>query len=127
MSSANNTCTFKLIHQTARTVVANRILSLDKTRTATLRRNNQTGCISGEDKDPKFAGVTLADTPTTVLGFAPAAFSIKGSSPCFDRGVLLEGQQYETDLLGNPRVRYDEVDMGALECFYKPGFFLYIR
>lgn len=86
--------------------------------------NNQTGCISGENKNPKFTGVTLADTYATVLGLAPAAFSIKGSSPCFDRGLLLEGQQADTDLLGNPRVRYDGVDMGAIECFYRPGFIL---
>ena len=97
-------------------------------RTGTV--DNQTGCISGEEQDPKFAGVTLADTYATVLGLAPAAFSIDYRSPCFNAGLLLEGQgeDDEEDLLGNPRVKYRAVDMGALECAYREiGFKLSIK
>ena len=89
--------------------------------------DNQTGCISGEDKDPKFEGVTLADTPTTVQGFSPEAFAIKSGSLCRDKGLLLAGQAGEKDLLGNKRVKYGHVDMGALECCEGLAFTLVIR
>ena len=90
--------------------------------------DNQTGCVSGEDKDPKFEGVAVTDHPTVIVGFAPSAFAIKAGSPCRDSGLLLAGQRNETDLLGNPRVKYQGVDMGALECCsYKPGLIILLR
>ena len=89
--------------------------------------DNQTGCVSGEDKDPKFEGVTLADHPTVIVGFAPSAFAIKAGSPCMDRGVTLAGQADETDLLGNPRVKNGTVDLGALEFDGDLGNTIFIR
>ncbi len=88
---------------------------------------NQTGCISGEDKDPKFEGVTVTDHPTVIVGFSPSAFAIKPGSPCRDSGLLLDGQQNETDILGNKRVKYSGVDMGALECAGGLAFTMVIR
>ncbi len=89
--------------------------------------DNQANCISGEDKDPKFEGVTVADHPTVIVGFAPSAFAIKSGSPCRDRGLLLAGQRNETDIFGNPRVKYEGVDMGALECVDGVPFSIVIR
>ena len=89
--------------------------------------DNQTGCISGEGLNPKFEGVTLADTPTTVQGFAPEAFAIRAGSPCRDKGLTLAGQANEKDLLGNKRVKYAGVDMGALECCGGLAFFMVVR
>ena len=89
--------------------------------------DNQTGCVSGEDKDPKFEGVTLADPPTVIVGYAPEAFMIKAGSPCRDTGLLLDGQRNETDVLGNKRVKYNGVDMGALECVDGVPFTMVIR
>lgn len=77
---------------------------------------NQTGCVSGEDKNPMFKGVSLSEHPAAIARFAPSAFAIKPGSPCRDRGLLLAGQRIETDILGNPRVKHGYVDMGALEC-----------
>ena len=77
---------------------------------------NQTGCVSGEDKNPMFKGVSLSEHPAAIAGFAPSAFAIKPGSPCRDRGLTLNGQRNETDILGNPRVKHGCVDMGALEC-----------
>lgn len=89
--------------------------------------DNQTGCVSGEDKDPKFEGVALADHPTVIVGYAPEAFMIKSGSPCRDTGVSLAGQRNETDILGNKRVKYSGVDMGALECAGGLAFTIVIR
>ncbi len=89
--------------------------------------DNQTGCVSGEDKDPKFEGVTLADHPSVIVGYAPEAFMIKSGSPCRDTGLLLAGQPNETDILGNRRVKYNGVDMGALECVDGVPFTMVIR
>ena len=41
--------------------------------------------------------------------------------------MLLAGQAGEKDLLGNKRVKYDGVDMGALECVGGLPFVLVIR
>ena len=89
--------------------------------------DNQTGCVSGDDKDPKFEGVTLADHPSVIVGYAPEAFMIKSGSPCRDTGLLLAGQPNETDILGNRRVKYNGVDMGALECVDGVPFTMVIR
>ena len=89
--------------------------------------DNQTGCISGENKDPKFEGVALGDHPTVIVGYAPEAFMIKAGSPCRDKGLLLDGQRNETDVLGNKRVKYEGVDMGALECTGGLSFTLVVR
>ena len=94
-------------------------------RTGTV--DNQTGCISGEDKDPEFEGVDITLHPSEVANVAPEAYSIKSGSPCRDKGVLLAGQVNEKDLLGNKRVKYDGVDMGALEFVGSLAFTLVIR
>ena len=87
--------------------------------------DNQTGCISGEGLDPKFEGVDISLHPSVVANVAPEAYGINYKSPCFNAGLTLEGQGVETDFLGNPRVKYRVVDMGALECFYREiGFIL---
>ena len=86
---------------------------------------NQTDCISGEGLDPLFEGVDITLHPSAVANVAPEAYGINYKSPCFNAGLTLEGQSVETDLLGNPRVKYRVVDMGALECFYREiGFIL---
>ena len=46
---------------------------------------------------------------------------------CRDAGLTLPGQSAETDVLGNPRVRYDGVDMGALECCLSLGGSILVR
>lgn len=83
---------------------------------------NAVNCISGTDKDPKFAGVKVTDSPSTDVPWA--AYALLASSPCRDAGVTLAGQTAETDLLGNPRVKFDGVDMGALELFTIPGLLI---
>lgn len=87
----------------------------------------QTGCISGEDKNPKFEGVTLADNSSVLAGFAPDAFAIKSSSPCRDGGLTLPGQSAERDLLGSRRVKYGCVDIGAIECTGNLDFTMIVR
>ena len=87
---------------------------------------NQTGCISGTDKDPKFEGLGVSEQVTSAT--PPEAFVIKSNSPCRDMGMTLDGQRDETDLFGNKRVKYGVVDMGALECCsYTPGMMISIR
>lgn len=89
---------------------------------------NQTGCISGTDLDPFFEGIQVTDDAASVANVAPEAYAIKGGSPCRDKGITLDGQRDETDLLGNKRVKYGVVDMGALECCsYTPGMMISIR
>ena len=90
---------------------------------------NQTGCISGTDKNPKFVGIdgTIQLTEAQAKSAPWSAWAIRVSSPCFNRGLLLPGQREEKDVLGNPRVRYGGVDMGALECYMSPGFSLSVR
>ena len=75
---------------------------------------SQTGCISGADKDPMFEGLGVSEPVTSAT--PPEAFAIKPESPCRDKGLTLAGQRNETDLFGNKRVKYANVDMGALEC-----------
>ena len=83
---------------------------------------NQTGCISGTDKDPKFVGIDGTQNPTVSSKDAPwTAYMLRASSPCRDAGLLLPGQASETDVLGSPRVKYGMVDMGALECIQSLG------
>ena len=87
---------------------------------------NQTGCISGMDKDPKFEGLGVSEPVTSAT--PPEAFAIKPGSPCRDMGMTLDGQRDETDLFGNKRVKYGYVDMGALECCsYTPGMIIFVR
>lgn len=88
---------------------------------------NQTGCISGEGLDPMFEGVDITLHPSAVANVAPEAYAIKTGSPCRDRGLTLAGQAGEKDLLGNKRVKYAGVDMGALECSGGLAFTLVIR
>ena len=90
---------------------------------------NQTGCISGTDKDPKFVGIdgTVSLTEATAKSAPPPAWAIRASSPCRDTGLLLPGQASETDVLGNPRVKYGIVDMGALECIQSLGTYFLFR
>ena len=90
---------------------------------------NQTGCISGTDKDPKFVGVngTVALTEAEAKSAPWAAFMLRASSPCRDTGLMLPGQATEKDALGNPRVKYAGVDMGALECIQSLGTYFLFR
>ena len=70
--------------------------------------------ICSADKDPKFEGLGVSEPVTAAT--PPEAFVIKYESPCCDKGLTLDGQRNETDLFGNKRVKYANVDMGALEC-----------
>ncbi|MBO7686448.1 MAG: hypothetical protein J6V72_08695 [Kiritimatiellae bacterium] len=89
---------------------------------------NQTGCISGTDKDPKFVGIDVTQTATESAKDAPcAAYAIRLGSPCRDKGMALPGQATETDALGNPRVKYGGVDMGALECIQSLSTYFLVR
>jgi len=90
---------------------------------------NQTGCISGTDKNPKFTGIngTVRLTEEHAKSAPPSVWAIRASSPCFNKGILLPEQCDEKDVLGNPRVKYGMVDMGALECVYLPGFRISVR
>ena len=89
--------------------------------------DNQAGCVSGEDKDPKFEDVLVTDDAALVANIAPESYAIRAGSPCRDKGVLLPGQTGEKDLLGNKRVKYGHVDMGALECTDTLAFTMIIR
>jgi len=89
---------------------------------------NQTGCISGTDKDPKFVGIDGTQTATESAKDAPwTAYAIHASSPCRDTGMTLPGQVTEADALNNPRVKYGVVDMGALECIQSLGTYFLFR
>jgi hypothetical protein len=90
---------------------------------------NQTGCISGTDKDPKFVGVngTVSMTEATAKSAPWTAFMLRASSPCRDAGLTLPGQAAEKDAFGNPRVKYGMVDMGALECIQSLGTYFLFR
>lgn len=86
---------------------------------------NQTGCISGTDKNPKFVGIDVTQATTESSKDAPwTAYAIRPGSPCRDKGITLPGQATEKDVLGNPRVEYDGVDMGALECILPLGMYI---
>ncbi len=90
---------------------------------------NQTGCISGEDKDLKFVGIngTVSLTEAEAKSAPSTAFMLRASSPCRDTGLMLPGQATEKDALGNPRVKYAGVDMGALECIQSLGTYFLFR
>ncbi len=90
---------------------------------------NQTGCISGTDKDPKFVGVngTVSMTEAAAKSTPWTAFMLRASSPCRDAGLTLPGQAAEKDAFGNPRVKYGVVDMGALECIQSLGTSMIFR
>ena len=90
---------------------------------------NQTGCISGTDKDPKFVGTDGTVVPSEAVAKSTpwTAFMLRASSPCRDTGLTLPGQASETDVLGNPRVKYGLVDMGALECIQSLGTYFLFR
>ncbi|MBR0057325.1 MAG: sigma-70 family RNA polymerase sigma factor [Kiritimatiellae bacterium] len=77
-----------------------------------------------------FADMPVADIalhPSVVANVAPGAYAIKSGSPCRDKGLTLAGQSDEKDLLGNRRVKYCGVDMGALECAEGLAFTMVIR
>ena len=88
---------------------------------------NQSDCINGEGYDPTFAGVDISLHPSDVANVPPEAYMIKAGSPCRDKGLLLAGQDTERDLLGNKRVKYYGVDMGALECASVLAFTIVIQ
>lgn len=68
--------------------------------------------------DPKFVAEPRA---------GECAYSLRLSSPCRDKGVFCDWMTDATDLLGNPRVKFDAVDIGALECSAKFGAAMIIR
>ena len=88
---------------------------------------NQTGCISGTDKDPMFTAVDGTQSGVAGASAPWAAYMLRAKSPCFNTGVLLPGQVSETDVFGNPRVKYGMVDMGALECIQSLGTYFLFR
>lgn len=89
---------------------------------------NQTGCISGTDKDPKFVGINATQTATESSKDMPwTAYALRASSPCRDTGLTLPGQAAEKDVFGNSRVKYGVVDMGALECIQSLGTYFLFR
>ena len=91
----------------------------------TVDSQNQTGCISGSDKDPKFEGLGVVEPVTSAT--PPAAFTLKEGSPCRDKGITLAGQRSEKDIFGNKRVKNQIVDMGAIECLANQAFTMVIR
>ena len=84
-----------------------------------------TGSIFGTDKDPCFVGVKTNDTITASTPVE--AFGLRAGSPCRDAGVTLAGQTAGTDAIGNPRVKYGSVDMGALEYCNPMGSSIFVR
>ncbi|MBQ6008151.1 MAG: hypothetical protein IJL17_06400 [Kiritimatiellae bacterium] len=88
---------------------------------------NQTGCISGTDKDPMFTAVDGTQSGVEGASAPWTAYMLRAKSPCFNKGILLPGQASETDVLGNPRVKYGLVDMGALECIQSLGTYFLFR
>ena len=67
-------------------------------------------CMVGVD--PKFVKVP---------GKGECAYSLLRGSPCRDKGLLLPWMANATDLLGNPRVKFGAVDLGAFECVDSGG------
>lgn len=57
--------------------------------------------------DPKFVA-----SP----GKGECAYSLRLSSPCRDAGLYFDWMADAVDMLGNPRVKFDRVDIGAFEC-----------
>lgn len=90
---------------------------------------NQTGCISGTDKNPMFIAVdgTQSGVNTAAESVPWTAYALRASSPCRDAGLTLPGQAAEKDAFGNPRVKYGVVDMGALECIQSLGTSMIFR
>ncbi len=62
------------------------------------------GCLDG--MDPKFA----KEGPGVIEYYA-----LRGSSPCREKGIEFAWMAEATDLAGNQRVKYGNVDFGALE------------
>jgi hypothetical protein len=57
-------------------------------------------------------------------------YDIKSSSPAFNAGLLEDWMLPligETDFAGRRRVKYDVIDIGALECQYRPFFGIVVR
>lgn len=67
-------------------------------------------CLEGVD--PKFV---------TEPREGARAYSLRRCSPCRDKGLHLPWMAAATDLLGNPRVKFGTVDLGALECLEVGG------
>ena len=88
---------------------------------------SQSNCISGTDKNPMFTAVdgTQSGAPTASAPWT--GYALRASSPCRDAGLTLPGQASETDVFGNPRVKYGVVDMGALECIQSLGTYFLFR
>jgi hypothetical protein len=82
---------------------------------------NQTGCISGSDKNPMFTAVDGTQSGAATAAAPLSAYTLRANSPCRDKGMTLPGQATEKDAFGNPRVKYGVVDMGALECILSLG------
>lgn len=75
--------------------------------------NGVQGCIAG--KDPKFVDATQGD------------WRVRGSSKARGAGLLLDWMTAEaTDLLGEPRTRDGQVDLGCYQAFF-PGFTVIFR
>ena len=91
----------------------------------TVDNQNQTGCISGIDKDPMFEGLGVSEPVTSAT--PPEAFAIKSKSICRDKGVTFAWQIGTKDFLGNPRVKNGAVDFGALEFCGDLGNTIFIR
>ncbi|HEX2959153.1 MAG TPA: choice-of-anchor Q domain-containing protein, partial [Chitinispirillaceae bacterium] len=73
------------------------------------------------------AGITLTDSSTidpasTIFDFDPqftdaehGDLTLSFNSPCIDRGVSVDTSGWSKDILGNPRIYNDVIDLGAYE------------
>ena len=71
--------------------------------------------VGMETNAPRFMNAALGD------------FSLRGSSPCIDKGVYRTWMASAKDRAGNPRIIGAAVDMGAFEAPLPPGTAIVVR
>lgn len=79
------------------------------------RWGKSTGTLAADAVDCKAADIRFV----TDLKSGEGPYSIAGDSPCYNAGVSLAELENETDILGNPRVKYGALDIGACECIWR--------
>ena len=79
---------------------------------------------------PMPTGASVVGMETNAPRFMNAAlgdFSLRGSSPCIDKGVYRTWMASAKDRAGNPRIIGAAVDMGAFEAPLPPGTAIVVR